>query len=248
VKTIGIIPCRYGAVRFPGKPLADINGRPMMWHVYQRAVEAAVLDEIYVATDDQRIFASAEQLDLPVLMTGTHHATGSDRVAECMSMVAGDVYVNIQGDEPMIDPQAIATVVESLLGDKRETTVVSNAYAFFDEAGDVVDTNNVKVILRCDGTALAYSRQPIPYPKSAAVRYRRQLGLYAFTRLGLKLFAELEPGPVELAEGVEMLRFLEHGYDVRMVEVVDRSIPVDTLADLARVRAAMAGAGASGKA
>lgn len=238
--TVGIIPCRFGAVRFPGKPLAEISGKPMMWHVYQRALESGVLDEVHIATDDDRIFAAARDLGLNVLMTSDRHATGSDRVAECASLVAGDVYVNIQGDEPMIDPGAIAAVVTALSEDTRETTVVSNAFAYFEDAGDVVDTNNVKVTLRADGTALAYSRQPIPYPKSAAVRYRRQLGLYAFTRRGLELFAGLEPGPVEQAEGIEMLRFLEYGYDVRMVEVVDRSIPVDTLADLERVRLAMA--------
>lgn len=238
--TVGIIPCRFGAVRFPGKPLAEISGKPMMWHVYQRALESGVLDEVHIATDDDRIFAAARDLGLNVLMTSDRHATGSDRVAECASLVAGDVYVNIQGDEPMIDPGAIAAVVTALSEDTRETTVVSNAFAYFEDAGDVVDTNNVKVTLRADGTALAYSRQPIPYPKSAAVRYRRQLGLYAFTRRGLELFASLEPGPVEQAEGIEMLRFLEYGYDVRMVEVVDRSIPVDTLADLERVRLAMA--------
>lgn len=237
--TIGIIPCRYGAVRFPGKPLANIHGKPMMWHVYQRAMEAGILDEVYIATEDQRIFDAARDLGLPVLMTSAHHPTGSDRVAECVSLVEAEMYVNIQGDEPMIDPEAIRKVVTGLRDSEDETILVSNAYAFFEDAGDVVDTNNVKVTLRRDGTALSYSRQPIPYPKSSAVRYRRQLGLYAFSRTGLELFAELEPGPVEMAEGVEMLRYLEYGYNVRMVEVTDHSIPVDTLTDLERVRQAL---------
>jgi len=111
---VGIIPCRYGAVRFPGKPLADIHGKPMMWHVYQQAVRSPVLEEVFVATDDQRIFEAAEALDMNVLMTSTEHPTGGDRVAEAADRIEADIYVNVQGDEPMVDPEAITAMTQAL--------------------------------------------------------------------------------------------------------------------------------------
>jgi 3-deoxy-manno-octulosonate cytidylyltransferase (CMP-KDO synthetase) len=238
-KIIGIVPCRYGAVRFPGKPLVDINGKPMMWHVYQQAQKCSLLSEIYIATDDERIRNSATDLGLNVIMTRQDHVSGSDRIAECAEKIDADIYVNIQGDEPMIEPGAIAAVADGLARCENLSIVVSNAYTNIEHASDVVDTNNVKVILTQSSLAMAYSRQPIPYPKNSEVHYLRQLGLYAFSKKALKIFSSLAPGPVELAEGVEMLRFLEHGHPVLMVKVVDNSIPVDTPSDLERVRTQM---------
>jgi 3-deoxy-manno-octulosonate cytidylyltransferase (CMP-KDO synthetase) len=226
-------------VRFPGKALADIHGKPMVWHVHRRALESNVLDHAYVATDDDLIANACRQNRIDVFMTRSSHPTGSDRVAECVSYVDADIYVNIQGDEPMIDPSAISAVVDALTHDLNATTMASNAFALIEAPSDVVDANNVKVILKQNGMALAYSRQPIPYPRSDVVSFRRQLGLYALTRSGLELFARLTPGPIERAESVEMLRFLENGYDVRMVEVVNCSISVDTPEDLERVRKVM---------
>ena len=241
--TIGIIPCRYQSVRFPGKPLAEINGKPMMWHVYGQALKCPALDAVYIATEDRRIEDSCRELDLNVLMTRSDHPTGTDRVAECVAMVDADFYVNIQGDEPMIDPVAITVVVDSIRASTNPRVVASNAYARIESASDAVDVNNVKVVLAQDGTAMAFSRQPIPYPKGGEVVYLRQLGLYAFRKSALQIFSELIPGPVECAEGVEMLRFVEHGHQVQMIEVQDKSIPVDTEADLQRVRELMKDAG-----
>lgn len=240
MSVVGIIPCRYKSVRFPGKPLADINGKPMMWHVYQQAAKARSLSAVYIATDDDRIADSCKSLGLNVLMTRSDHSTGTDRVAECANFLSAEFYVNIQGDEPMIDPEAIDAVAEAIRDCVDPQVMASNAYVPITSPCDAVDTNIVKVLLAKDSSALAYSRLPIPYPKGGAVTYLRQLGLYAFRKSGLLLFAEHTPGPVEDAEGVEMLRFLEHGYRVRMVEVHDESIPVDTESDLARVRAMMA--------
>jgi 3-deoxy-manno-octulosonate cytidylyltransferase (CMP-KDO synthetase) len=238
-EAIAVIPCRYGASRFPGKPLAEINGRPMMWHVAQQALKAATISEVYIATDDDRIRKACEVLDLKVLMTSTDHASGTDRVAECARSLRADIIVNVQGDEPMMKPQSIDKVVEALRG-CHESVMAANGYHYLSDPTDVVDTNVVKVLSRVDEIALAYSRAPVPYPKSDTVRYKRQLGLYAFRHEGLTLFHQLEPGPLERIEGVEMYRFVENGYLIRLVDVGDDGgIPVDTPADLARVRQLM---------
>jgi 3-deoxy-manno-octulosonate cytidylyltransferase (CMP-KDO synthetase) len=239
MKIIGVIPCRYGASRFPGKPLSDIHGKPMMWHVFQQARKAQGLHEVLIATDDKRIEDVCLQLALPVTMTSTRHPTGTDRVAEVATKTTGDIYVNVQGDEPMIDPRAIDIVTEAILTASPDT-LASNGFNDIADPTNVIDTNVVKVVTSVSGAAMAYSRAPIPYPQGAAVQFRRQLGLYAFRRSGLEVFSKLAPGPVELAERVEMLRFLEHGYRVQMVRVPnDDAIPVDTPADLERIREMM---------
>ncbi|OXS99167.1 3-deoxy-D-manno-octulosonate cytidylyltransferase [Notoacmeibacter marinus] len=236
-----IIPCRYGATRFPGKPLADINGKPMMWHVFQRACETQLVGRAYIATDDDRIARQCEILDLPVIRTRSSHPTGTDRIAEAIRATDEDVIVNVQGDEPMIDPAAIDAVVQALI-DSPDEVLVTNGCHVITHSGDAIDTNNVKVVCDFQSNALAYSRLPIPYPKGDAVRHLRQLGLYAFRRDALKLFSSLRPGPLERAESVEMLRFVEHGHKVKMVEVAPGDdIPVDTPSDLERVRAKMSG-------
>ncbi len=241
MKITGIIPCRYGAYRFPGKALADIHGKPMMWHVYQQALKAESLDDVFIATDDERIAAVCAELGLQSVMTRSDHATGTDRLAECATLIDCDIYVNVQGDEPMIAPQAIDTVTRGIMESEDSGTLAANGFNDIHLATDVIDTNIVKVVMATDGAALAYSRLPIPYPKDGAVQYHRQLGLYAFRKTGLETFADRSPGPVEQAEGIEMLRFLEHGYRVKMVRVPDfDGIPVDTPADLERVRKMMA--------
>lgn len=236
-RTIAIIPCRYGAMRFPGKPLADIHGKPMLWYVYQQAAKAASIDQVVIATDDDRIRQACEVLGLNVIMTRKDHVSGTDRVAECAERLDGDIFVNVQGDEPMIDPDAIDLVTRAILDCDDQSILASNGFATLDDASDVIDTNVVKVVMRQDGRALSYSRMAIPFPKGGKVQFHRQLGLYAFRREGLKHFQANRPGPLERAEGVEMFRFLEHGADVLMVNTPpDEGIPVDTGADLERVR------------
>ncbi|WP_102961517.1 3-deoxy-manno-octulosonate cytidylyltransferase [Mangrovicella endophytica] len=237
---VAVIPCRFGAMRFPGKPLADIHGKPMLWHVYQQASKAKNISRVIIATDDDRIRNTCEILGLDVVMTRSDHVSGTDRVAECASRLEGDIFVNVQGDEPMIDPDAIDLVAGAMLDCRDDRIVATNGYNAMHSPSDVIDTNVVKVVMRLDGRALAYSRMAIPFPKGAEVQFNRQLGLYAFRREGLQHFSAHEAGPVERAEGVEMFRFLEHGYDVLMVETpADEGIPVDTMSDLERVRAMM---------
>jgi 3-deoxy-manno-octulosonate cytidylyltransferase (CMP-KDO synthetase) len=239
MSVIGIIPCRYASTRFPGKPLVDICGKPMMWHVYQRSIESNVLDEVYIATDDNRIKKIAEELNLNVVMTHSDHKNGTDRVAEVANKIESEYYVNIQGDEPLLDPSAIANVVNGLIGCDDSMVLATNACASVSEANDIIDTNVVKVILSANDNALAYSRLAIPFPKSGKANYIKQLGLYAFRKRGLQIYSEQEPGYLESTEGVEMYRLVEHGYHVKMIKTDDSSISVDTPDDLERVKKIM---------
>ncbi|MEU1819940.1 3-deoxy-manno-octulosonate cytidylyltransferase [Streptomyces abikoensis] len=232
---IAVIPCRWGASRFPGKPLAVLGRMPLLWHVHQRCQQAHMLDDAVVATDDDRIEATCRQLGIPCVMTG-EHPTGTDRVAECAQRLQADAYINVQGDEPFINPEAIDAVSDELtrLG---TGAVAVNAYTTLNDAAAVLDHNVVKVVISDNNNALMFSRQPIPYPRSHRPTYLRQLGLYGFTRDGLELFQRLGQGPVERAESIEMLRLVEHGHGVRMLPVSDNGIAVDTPEDLDRARA-----------
>lgn len=236
MKTVCIIPCRYNSTRFPGKPLADIGGKPMMWHVYQKASTVGLLDEVYIATDDERIESVCHDYNMNCLRTRDVHETGTDRLTECAEKVVADIYVNVQGDEPMIDPCAIEAVTRTMQDCQDHRVMATNAFVPIEVPSDAVNTNAVKVLMTTEGMAMAYSRMAIPYPRGAEAFYRRQLGLYAFRRSGLQLFSELHPGPVELCENVEMLRLVEHGHSILMVQVDHCSIPVDTESDLDRVR------------
>ena len=236
MKIIGVIPCRYKSSRFPGKSLALINGKPMMWHVYQRALESNVLDEVYIATDDERIVKVANEHNLKTVMTSDKHETGTDRVAEVASQIQADYYINIQGDEPFIEPEAIKLVAQAIIDCDNPLVQAANAYTSIQDTSDVVDTNTVKVVMDVNQRALAYSRQPIPYPKANTAKYSKQLGLYAFKQSGLQVFSENLPASLEKVEGVEMYRLLEHGYSIQMVKTNDVSISVDTPSDLKRVQ------------
>jgi len=236
MKIIGVIPCRYQSSRFPGKPLALIHGRPMMWHVYQRALEAGVLNDVYIATDDDRIIKVANEYSLNVVLTSDKHQTGTDRVAEAADQLQADYYVNIQGDEPFIDPEAIKLVSQSIVECDNPLVQAVNAFTPLENISDVIDTNTVKVIMDQHRKALAYSRQPIPFPKVSIATYNKQLGLYAFKHSGLQVFSETLPANLEKVEGVEMYRLLEHGYSIQMVKTNDSSISVDTPSDLKRVQ------------
>jgi len=226
---LGVIPARWASTRFPGKPLADIHGKPMIWHVYQRCQEAGCLDRILVATDDDRILDACRSYQIEAMMTGTH-PTGTDRVAEVARSVKADLYVNVQGDEPFVAPEAIRTVVAFA---KNEPMPV-NACAKITDADDLVDVNVPMVVVTADWTALYLSRSAIPYPKTRGGQYLKQVCVYAFQASDLDWFSRQAQGPVERAEGIELLRFLEHRRDVRMVEVEPSPLSVDTPEDLAR--------------
>jgi len=229
---VGIIPCRFSSTRFPGKPLAKIGDKPMMWHVYQRAIEANILDKVYIATDDVRIFDVAKNLGLNVLMTKNSHKTGTDRLAEASEKINANFYINIQGDEPFISPDSIRKVAKAILKCKDSLVKSVNAYTLLTPKDDVNNHNFVKVTTDIYSNALSFSRSVIPYPRSEYELYKKTLGLYAFRKSALDIFLENQPGPIEKAESIEMLRILEFGYKVLMVETSDSSIAVDTPQDL----------------
>ncbi|MER5689406.1 3-deoxy-manno-octulosonate cytidylyltransferase [Streptomyces sp. NPDC002205] len=235
---VAVIPCRWGASRFPGKPLARLGDKPLLWHVHQRCLEAKRLDGAVVATDDERIEAACHQLGIECIRTG-EHLTGTDRVAEVAERLQAEAYINVQGDEPFIAPTAIDTISEALEYLPPGTLAV-NAYTELIDVGAVLDHNVVKVVVAAQGEALMFSRQPIPYPKGDRPKYLRQLGLYGFTGAALQRFRHLHQGPLERAEAVEMLRFVEHGHAVQMVPVLDDGVAVDTPEDLARAESLLA--------
>ncbi|MAG69621.1 MAG: 3-deoxy-manno-octulosonate cytidylyltransferase [Acidobacteria bacterium] len=238
MKVIGVIPCRYKSSRFQGKPIAMICGKPMLWHVWNQAKKTKYVDKLIVATDDNRIYDVCYQYGIESIMTSEDHKTGTDRVAEVAERIGGDVFVNIQGDEPMIDPSGIDVVVAKIINNDEES--IANAFALIENKSDLINGNVVKVITSNTNYAIAYSRSPIPYPKESNPTYKRQIGLYAIKRESILEFPLLNRGYLELSESIEMLRYLENGYKIKMVEVSDNnSIPVDVPDDIMRVESLM---------
>ena len=241
MKIVCVIPARYKSSRFPGKPLADICGKPMIWYVYQQCMKVRAFDKVVVATDDERIKAACEDASMACLMTSDQHMTGTDRVAEVAANIPGDLYVNVQGDEPLVRLDVIHTVVEpfSLPGFDKQVT---NLMAPIHDPVDLINTTVVKVVTKADGTGMFLSRAAIPYPKgNLSIQYYKQLGIYAFSRDALAFYRDYGKAHgkarIEKIEDVEMLRFIENGWDVQFISVNETSIAVDTPSDLERVRA-----------
>jgi 3-deoxy-manno-octulosonate cytidylyltransferase (CMP-KDO synthetase) len=238
MKVIGVIPCRFNSSRFPGKSIANILGEPMLVHVWRRASKAQSLNQVVVATDDDRIAQVARNYGIEVVMTSDQHSTGTDRVSEVASEVEGDLFVNIQGDEPMIDPDAIDSVVSEAIS--RQDTQIFNGYTVLNDKSRIEDRNIVKVLCDFENFALAFSRLPIPFAKEETVEYKRQLGLYAIRKSVLREFVTLDRGPLERSEGVEMYRFLENGFRIKMIGVKQsESLAVDIPDDIEKVERAL---------
>jgi len=239
MKAVGVIPARYGASRFPGKPLAKIAGLPMLQRVWQGSLRAKSLRAVLVATDDERIARACRDFGAEVVMTREDHATGTDRLAEVAAALDDDVIVNVQGDEPLIEGFVIDSAVEALLGSPEApmATVVHPA-----EPSALDDPNRVKVVLDRSGNALYFSRSRIPAQLggSPAPCYWQHVGLYAYRRPFLLELVALERRPAERAESLEQLRALEHGHRIRCAVVEGwRSLPVDVPEDVARVEACL---------
>jgi 3-deoxy-manno-octulosonate cytidylyltransferase (CMP-KDO synthetase) len=228
---VGVIPARYASVRFPGKPLALLAGRPMVLHVLDAARAARRLDRVLVATDDERIAAAVRGAGGEALLTSSDAASGTDRLAEVARAVPADVYVNIQGDEPMMSAENIDRAVETLLAAPGRS--IATLAVALPETG-AGDPNVVKVAVARDGRALYFSRSPIPHFRQGRPAYRKHLGLYAYRAETLARVAALPPSPLEQAESLEQLRWLEAGHVVWVGSAVTDSIGVDTPADLAR--------------
>jgi len=236
-RVVVVIPARYGATRLPGKPLVMLAGKPMIQRVYERAKLAQRADQVIVATDDERILKAVEGFGGEARMTRTDHRTGTERVAEVAAHVAGDVFVNVQGDEPLLDPAAVDKAVSSLLEEPQAP--ISTVATPVKTPGDIMDPNVVKTVLDFDGNALYFSRAPIPWVRDTGskiqVRHLKHLGLYVFQRDALLEYPTLPQGELERIEQLEQLRWMENGWKIRVAEVEHDAVSVDVPADVERV-------------
>ncbi len=245
MNVIGIIPARYGSSRFPGKPLHVIAGKPLIQHVVERCRRSRNLGEVIVATDDPRIGEVAGRF-CRVELTRADHPSGTDRVAEAASRCACDAVVNIQGDEPMMDPSVIDAVATAL-----ETSEMSTAATPIQDPSEYDDPNAVKVVVGIHGRALYFSRRTVPYLRDHAAKHAREqmaafpflkhLGIYGYRRDTLMRLVKFPVSPLESAERLEQLRALEHGISIAVVRVAHDSIGVDTPDDAARVEKLLGG-------
>ncbi len=227
---IGMIPARWASTRFPGKPLHIIAGKPLLQHVWERCQKCSKLDSIIVATDDERISTAAQKFGAEVVMTSPHHPTGTDRLAEAAANFPHATHIiNIQGDEPMIEPSLIDELAHSLLAD----TGLSMATAANEITDDALmqDQNVVKVVLKHNNDALYFSRSPLPFRRSESpeLKLYRHKGIYAYRRDFLENFVIWDPSPLELAESLEQLRALENGARIKVIITDDTSGGIDTL-------------------
>jgi 3-deoxy-manno-octulosonate cytidylyltransferase (CMP-KDO synthetase) len=234
---LAVIPARYASVRFPGKPLAPIAGRPMIQYVVEGVRRARGVSRVVVATEDERIKAAVEAFGGEAIMTRPEHRTGTDRVAEVATHLSADIYVNVQGDEPLIDPGTVDAVIAEMAED--ESVQVGTPCTAIVEPKDIMDPNIVKVVRDFESNGLYFSRAPIPWVRDTAVtrevRHWKHIGLYAFRRAALLEFPTLPPGELEGIEQLEQLRWLENGFRIRVVETNYDSVSVDVPADVERV-------------
>jgi len=234
MKIIGIIPARYKSSRFPGKPLAMILDKPMIWWVYQQASKVEAFSAVYVATDDERIREACEQYGMNVIMTSDEHPTGTDRIGEVARNIPADLYVNIQGDEPMIDPATILEAIKPFYDDPE--LQVSNLMAPIIDPVEVINFTVPKVITNQDNIGLYLTRSAAPYPKGDInYQFFKQVCVYGFKPEALAFYCAAPRGKMEKIEDIEILRFIESGYRVKFVEVPSNTIAVDTINDLKKV-------------
>lgn len=250
MRIIAVIPARYLATRFPGKPLAEILGKPMIQHVYEQTARCKLIQRVIVATDDKRIFNKVEEFGGEAMMSSSRHISGSDRVAEAAEKVEADIIVNVQGDEPLLNPKMVSQVAELLLED--QSYQVSSLMSPIQSINELLSAQVVKVVTDKQGAALYFSRSPIPYLRSREAaantieqmlkqnpnlvkKYFKHIGIYAYRKAFLKLYRRFKPTPLELMESLEQLRILENGYKIKIGKSKFFTIGVDTPEDLAIV-------------
>jgi 3-deoxy-manno-octulosonate cytidylyltransferase (CMP-KDO synthetase) len=236
-RILGVIPARFASSRFPGKALATIAGKSMLQHVYERCSQARYLSHLVIATDDDRIVDNARSFGAPVRRTRVDHLSGTDRVAEVASAENADLIVNIQGDEPLIDPSAIDAAILSVYDEP--DVPMGTMKKRIDDVSEIGNPNVVKVVADRYSNAVYFSRSPIPYLRDEADRreviYYKHIGLYVYRRDFLLSYSDLPVGPLERAERLEQLRAIENGFRIRVVETEYESMGVDTPEDLERV-------------
>ena len=239
MKIIGVIPARYKSTRFPGKPLADICGKPMIWWVYQQCLRVEDFESIYVATDDEQIYETCNKLNINVVMTSDKHKTGTDRVGEVARKIPSDLIVNIQGDEPLLEPSTIKAAIKPFYDNP--DLQISNLMTKIKNPVDVVNFTVPKVITNKDGIGIYLTRSTAPYPKGGInYFYYKQVCVYGFKPEALKFYCDYGEkygkAKIEAIEDIEILRFIENGYKVQFIEVDSETVAVDTPNDLEKVR------------
>lgn len=235
MKVVGIIPARYGSTRLPGKPLKDILGYPMIWWVYKRVCSVKKLDEVYVATDDERIREVCEQFNIPVVMTANTHKTAAHRLQEVSESVVADFYLQLNGDEPLINTDAIEAAIPDEVPNDREFG--TNIITEMTEPAQVMDASNIKMVFDNEMNALYMSRTPIPYPfKAIDYKYYKHVGIIGYNKKMLDFYKNSKPGRFEIIEGIDTLRFLDYGKQLKLFLVPEcHSLSVDTDKDLEMV-------------
>ena len=235
-KIIAVIPARYQASRFPAKLMQMLGGKTVIITTYQNVVETGLFDEVFVATDSEIIFDEIIKNGGKAVMTGQHE-TGSDRIAEAVKDIDCDIVVNVQGDEPFLKTEPLRQLIEVFDNDGNEEVSLASLKIKLTEQEDIESPNNVKVITDKEGFALYFSRSVIPYPRNKeGVEYFKHIGVYAFRKNALLKFAQLEMKPLEIAEKIECLRYLEYGMKIKMIETDFVGVGIDVPEDLEKAR------------
>lgn len=231
----GVIPARYASTRFPGKPLADICGKPMIWWVYQQVREVKEFTKIYVATDDKRIADACSQYGMPVIMTQKDTPNHIQRIWEVSNKVIGDYYISVNGDEPLVSPDNIRQAFPT--EGTTEEPYFHSVYRELSDPAELIDPANVKIVLDPDGKCLYQSRQPIPYPKGSLMfKYKKAIGIECFNKKALDIFVNKKMGILEKIEDIDHLRFLENEVPIYYKKIISESLSVDTKNDLEKVQ------------
>lgn len=231
MKILGVIPARYASSRLPGKPLADILGKPMVWWVYQAAMQSPLLDDLVVATDDERILAVCKEYGMNAVMTRADHDTPTARIQEVSCLIQADLYLQIMGDEPLIDPKAFELILPKTLPD--DPYYVAGVTNRMEHPADVIDFSNQKVVCNARREILLISRSPIPYPKGTAdFEYEKITGIQLFSKKALDFYAATPKSALEKAEENDLMRFIENGHTVHAVLSPYKTVSVDTPKDV----------------
>ena len=234
MNVIGVIPARYQSTRFPGKPLADICGKPMIWWVYNQVKKVKELSEVYVATDDERIKTECEKYDIKVIMTRTEHPDHISRIQEVSERIGADYYICVNGDEPLIDSNSISTVINEACLTR---PFFMGAYRKLTDPVETIDWANIKIVLDKAGRAVYMSRTPVPFPKGTLMfYYKKYVGIECFTKEALDFFISTSMAETEKIEDIDHLRFIENNKVLNFVEIQSESLSVDTQKDLDKVR------------
>lgn len=235
MKVVGIIPSRYGSTRMPGKPLMDICGHPMIWWVYQNVKKVKEFDEIYVATDDDRIKQTCENFGANVIMTTSDCSCLIDRVFQVSQVIDADYYITINGDEPILEPEVMPKIIPDFVDNKNP--IVRGLVRDFTDPVEVIDPGNIKIVVGLNGYSLYTSRSPVPYPqKTAQFKYKKYVGVELFNKPALNFYVSHEQTEIEKIEDIGSIRFLEYGIRIHYDLVESHSLSIDTPRDIEKIR------------